>query len=269
LSPFVSAGSNPVLQRRSLLALLASSQMAGAWGLTSALPDGANAPLVANRVVLDGPQSDFFRAWMTLVVADQIQRGPSPRWSHRDCAGLVRFAVREAFRRHDARWVRANSIAVRNLPPELVLRAEQEPLRAGWVAGDGSVQDYVGAFALIAHNSRPLGKEVAMARPGDLLFFDQGNDQHLMVWMGRWIGYHNGQTPVYANAVEPKVPKVPKRSAQPPLKPQSPQLPQSPQDNGLRAVTLAQLLQWKDTRWRPQEDNPNFVGFFRLAFLSR
>jgi uncharacterized protein YfaT (DUF1175 family) len=89
---------------------------------------------------------------------------------------------------------------------------------------------------MIHRNTRFVSKDLNQALPGDLLFFDQGDDQHLMVWMGRTITYHTGM--------------------------------QTKSDNGLRTVTIQQLMQWKDTRWRPQQSNPNFIGVFRLAFLS-
>ncbi|MDF5995212.1 MAG: DUF1175 family protein, partial [Pseudomonas aeruginosa] len=28
-------------------------------------------------------------------------------------------------------------------------------------------------------------------------------------------------------------------------------------------------MTWKDTRWIPDESNPNFIGIYRLAFLSQ
>jgi uncharacterized protein YfaT (DUF1175 family) len=95
---------------------------------------------------------------------------------------------------------------------------------------------FVTALALIQGNSQFVGKEINQAQPGDLLFFDQGDEQHLMVWMGQYIAYHTGTV--------------------------------TPRDNGLRAVTVQQLIQWKDTRWQPIGNNPNFIGFYRLGFLS-
>ncbi len=75
------------------------------------------------------------------------------------------------------------------------------------------------------------------AGAGDLFFYDQGDDQHLMVWMGRYVAYHTGT--------------------------------ETATDDGLRAVTLEQLMRGKDSRWRREPGNPNFIGIFRLAFLSR
>lgn len=225
-----------------------------------ALPGVARALMVERpgqlpaSVLLDSRQSEHFRAWMTFIVAQQFRQGPSQRWFHRDCAGLVRYAVAEAFRTHDANWRKANGLSGQRLPPEVVLRADQGELVRGWTGLDGNRQAFVTALGLVQGNSRPLGKASAMARPGDLLFFDQGDEQHLMVWMGSWVAYHNGQTPV---VLAPRG-KKPVRGAAPEY-----------EDSGLRAVTPAELMQWKDTRWRPHEDNPNFAGYYRLGFLTR
>lgn len=188
-------------------------------------------------VRLDAQRSRIVRAWMVRVINEQLRQGPTPRWFHRDCAGLVRFAVAEALRAHDARWLAANGIAGRGLPPDVELTGVERDALRGWQRGDGTRGAYVGAETLVRQNSRLLGRDVNAAEPGDLLFFDQGDDTHLMVWMGRYVAYHTGT--------------------------------ETPSDNGLRAVTLDQLMRDKDTRWRPEPGNPNFVGVFRLAFLSR
>ncbi len=238
-----------MISRRALLGgagWLALSVSLGVWTSPAAalVAEDLTLPIAG---VLNGDQSERFRAWMAFIVAEQIRRGPSPRWFHRDCAGLARFAVAEALRPHDERWRRANGYLGRRLPAEIGLTPDQAPLAEGWQTLSGDRQAFVTALAMVHGNSRQLGSEVALARPGDLMFFDQGDDQHLMIWMGNWIAYHTGQAAPVATGqtLEPS------------------------QDNGLRAVTLAQLLQWKDTRWRPREDNPNFAGFYRLAFLSR
>jgi uncharacterized protein YfaT (DUF1175 family) len=182
-------------------------------------------------------QSRAFRAWMVQIVAAQIERGPTPRWNHRDCAGLVRFAVAEALRPHDEDWKRANGFLGQPVPPEPALApAQLVALRHRWRLADGSQAAYAAAIDLVQENTTPVARDCNLARGGDLLFFDQGDEQHVMVWMGSWIAYHTGAT--------------------------------TPADNGLRAVSLPQLLRWSDTRWQPDRRNPNFAGVFRLAFLA-
>lgn len=217
--------------RRRLLGFLA----AGAVLPSARALTGAPAPAAGPR--LSKAQSRAFQAWMLRIVSAQMERGPSPRWEQRDCAGLVRFAVNEALAPHDARWLRANGIASdRQLPPELELDRAQETLRNRWVQTGGALGHYVSALALVQNNSRFIARDLNQAQPGDLLFFDQGDEQHLMVWMGARIAYHTGTVTTL--------------------------------DNGLRTVDIQQLQTWKDTRWQPAVDNPNFAGVFRLAFLS-
>ena len=188
-------------------------------------------------VTLDPQQSQVFRAWFVRIAQEQLRQGPSPRWHQQDCAGLVRFAANEALKVHDGKWLRANGLSNRYLPPELALSPEQRRLAQNWQQGGGQVGPYVNAIKLVQFNSRLVGRDLNQARPGDLMFYDQGDDQHLMIWMGRSIAYHTGSS--------------------------------TPTDNGMRSVSLQQLMTWKDTRWIPDESNPNFIGSYRLAFLSQ
>ena len=209
-----------------LLLLLVTS---GASALEGLAPEQA-------AIQLDAEQSQRFRAWFTRIVDEQVRR-PSPRWVHRDCAGLVRFAVAEALADHGEKWQRASGLTPAQLPAPLQLSDSQRALRFNWRDIDGQHKAFVTALALIQGNSQFVSKEINQAQPGDLLFFDQGDEQHLMVWMGQYIAYHTGTV--------------------------------TPHDNGLRAVTVQQLIQWKDTRWQPIGNNPNFIGLYRLDFLSR
>lgn len=214
---------------------------AGVLLLGASPPLCALMPLAPGRAAaavpqLDAEQSRAFRAWVVRIAEAQIRRGPTPRWTHRDCAGLVRFAVAEALAEHDLRWRRAMGMDGR-LPPEAVPDALRAELRHQWKRPDGSTGAYVNAIGLVQENSRPAGRDLRLARPADLLFFDQGDAQHLMLWTGRRIVYHNGAEP-------------------------------RPGDDGLRAVSPRELLQWADTRWRPDAANPNFAGVYTLAFLT-
>lgn len=215
-------------------ALVVGALVAAGAGPAQALTPDTDA---AAEVSLDAAQSRAFRGWMVRIVTEQVRQGPTPRWFLRDCAGLVRFAVAEALRPHDSAWLRASGMSARALPPELALEADDRRRLLGWAQLDGTRAPFARAEIVVARNSRRLGKDVNQAEPGDLLFFDQGDDHHVMIWMGGWVAYHTGY--------------------------------ETPSDNGLRAVSLHQLMHWKDTRWRPVSTNPNFVGVFRLAFLSR
>lgn len=185
---------------------------------------------------LDAEQSARFRSWFTRIVRAQLERGPDPRWTQRDCAGYVRFGVAEALKDHDAKWLRAIGMEPHGLPPEIAVPAESRRRFTEWARLDGARSAYASAIGIVQANARFVGKDVNQARPGDLFFFDQGEDQHLMIWLGTTVAYHTGS----------------------PTK----------NDSGLRAATLPQLMNWKDTRWRPLYDNPNFVGIYRLSFLS-
>ncbi|AKJ29915.1 DUF1175 family protein [Caldimonas brevitalea] len=186
---------------------------------------------------LDAEQSMAFRRWFVALVDNQVSR-PSPRWVHRDCAGLVRFAVAEAMRPHTSTWLQAMGWnRQRPRPPELNLADDQRGWARAWQLPEGDAGAYAPAIAIVQHNTRHVGRQRTTALPGDLLFFDQGDDQHLMVWTGRHIAYHTGAEP-------------------------------QPGDNGLRRLRWEQLLAMPDTRWRPLEHNRNFAGLFRFGFLS-
>ena len=102
-------------------------------GSVSALEGLANEPLPGQ---LDARQSQYFRAWFTRIVDEQVRR-PSPRWVHRDCAGLIRYAAAEALAEHDEKWLRANGLTPQGLPPPLELSPEQQNLRFNWRDIDG------------------------------------------------------------------------------------------------------------------------------------
>ena len=66
--------------------LLLHGALASALGLLTGVSHASIAE------TLDRSQSRTFRAWLTRIVRAQLDQGPTPRWQHRDCAGLVRFA---------------------------------------------------------------------------------------------------------------------------------------------------------------------------------
>lgn len=212
--------------------------MACAGGAHALMPkDNTAKNQSANKIHLTAEQTRAFRHWLQLIVQQQLNRGPTPRWQQRDCAGLVRFASAEALRAHDTAWLKANGFLGKKIPPELNLSADQlAALRHAWLRADGSQGAFVSALELVQHNTQPVGREMAQAQVADVLLFDQGQAQHLMIWMGHYMAYHTGTV--------------------------------SKEDNGLRAYPLQKLMTWQDTRWQPHAGNPNFVGIFRLNFLN-
>jgi uncharacterized protein YfaT (DUF1175 family) len=198
-----------------------------------ALPRWAVAAAAPPR--LDATQSRHLRDWITLLIHAQVELGPTPRWTHRDCAGLVRFAVAESLRPHDLAWRQSMGLLGQRLPPDVDPQTATA-WRNVWKRADGSQGAFVSALDLVQANTRFVGRQLTQAMAADLLFYDFGDDQHLMVWMGRYVAYHTGRA--------------------------------LPGDNGLRALRPSQLMAWTDTRWRPAGDNPNFVGLYRLDFMA-
>lgn len=222
-------------RRRHLAALAALTLGSGVFARSLyALPALLDGERADESLRLDARQSRALRAWILRIAEAQLH-SPSPRWTQRDCAGLVRFAVAEALAEHDERWRRSMGLHHR-LPPDLISAAAREQLRHRWRRPDGSRGAYANAISLVQENSVHRGRDMHQAQAADLLFFDQGEEQHLMLWTGQGVIYHNGAP--------------------------------TPEDDGMRAATLATLLAWRDTRWRPEPVNPNFAGVFSLAFLS-
>lgn len=212
------------------------------------------------------------RRWMTGIAEWQYYH-QSEAWNEeqRDCAGLVRFALREALRRHDRSWFQA---ANRGLAPGdeyeifapevMKFTLDRHPLgerlfRVGFgvfrmedLAG-GRFSEFADARSLKNYNTRYLGWQADRALPGDLLFFHQPWVQrypyHVMIFlgearresdgMGDWVVYHTGSG-------------VRDREG----------------TGAMRKVRLATLRRHPDSRWHPVTTNRHFLGFHRLKMLD-
>lgn len=205
-------------------------------------------PAGAQVRLADESDRAAFRAWFVLLADAQFVH-PAPEVT--DCAGLVRFAFREALRAHGPEWVRR--VGLPFVPRYPDVRSAPKPGPDGWglfrvAAGDTPrYAEFADARTLIALNARPRGRSAAAAQPGDLLFYSQPGQhlaEHLMVFVGRsvfedegadWVVYHTGPDGAAAGEV--------------------------------RKVRLRDLLHHPAPRWRPEPANPAFVGVFRLALL--
>jgi len=219
------------------------------------LPDAAELQSFMDR--------EDFRLSFTLIAENQFYQF-SDQWNaeQRDCAGLVRFAWREALRRHDRAWFQRMGPGYRAVAPDVGrYTLEQGPLgeklfRTSFGAykdGDlssGAFSDFADARTLKNFNVKFVSRDRRNAEPGDLLFFYQPWVQkfpyHAMIFLGRaklsneqagdWVVYHTGA---------------------------------SPTDEGtIKKVELSVLDHHPNQRWRPVESNPNFLGFYRLKILD-
>ena len=208
-----------------------------------------------------------FRRWFTAVAETQFYRA-SGEWNaeQRDCAGLVRFAWREALRRHDRAWLRRMGAEYDQLAPDVraydlaggplgekLFRTAHGPFKESDLRA-AVFSEFADARTLKDFNSVFVGRDRREARPGDLLFFHQPWSQnypyHVMLFLGAarhadagedasaddWVVYHTGSAPDDEGAV--------------------------------RKVRLATLDRHPQARWRPLASNRHFLGFYRLKILE-
>jgi uncharacterized protein len=203
-----------------------------------------------------------FRRWFSWIAEMQFYN-LSDQWNsqQRDCAGLVRFAWREALRPHDRLWFQRmgenyDPVAA-DLAPEISARLDGKLFRTAtgpFLAPDvvqGHFSEFADAQTLKLFNVDFVSRDRSHAQPGDLLFFHQPWVQkfpfHVMIFLGKprvagegandWVVYHTGASPTDAGTV--------------------------------KKVRLAVLDQHPQKRWRPVSTNPNFLGFYRLKILSQ
>ncbi len=209
---------------------------------------------------------DNFRRWFTRLAEGQFYR-ISETWNaeQRDCAGLVRFSLREALRKHDRLWLRRIGAEYEPIAPDVRrYTLATSPLgerlfrtRAGAFTqanlSDDTFSEFADARTLKEFNTVFVSRDRRQAQPGDLLFFHQPFGHrfpyHVMIFIGAphvgdeseradddWTVYHTGA---------------------------------SPEDAGtIKKVRLATLDHHPDARWRPVASNPRFLGFYRLKILS-
>lgn len=204
--------------------------------------------------LMDDSDRAAFRAWFVFLADAQFYRSTPDVI---DCAALVRYAFREALRPHTPEWRR---LAARPLAPAFPdVRRRPGTDRDAWAlfqVSSGRAREFAefaDARTIVRFNTRLVSRDAAAARPGDLFYFhqsEQDSPDHLMVFVGGslferegrdWIVYHTG--------------------------------PQGPTGTGqaageVRKVRLADLVRHPAPRWRPLITNPAFVGVFRLAVLD-
>jgi uncharacterized protein len=201
-----------------------------------------------------------FVRWATFLAESQFYQ-PSPEAHEEidDCAALVRFAFRNALVAHTAAWRRSMGLpfdpgfedVTKFTYPDWALgrglfRVEPGPLEAV-DREDGAFAEFADASTLLHLNTYFISREVGGARPGDLLFFHQPEQQepyHAMIFVGpsyfqpggqQWIVYHTGDLNGHRGEI--------------------------------REVDAALLMRHPDPHWRPSSANPRFLGVYRFDIL--
>ena len=200
-----------------------------------------------------------FRQWFTLIADYQAIRPKADVPSEiTDCASLLRYAYREALKRHDDTWFVATGIEVLALPgeirawryPETPLGASLFRVRPGsFQPGDinnGAFAQFADAKTLVERNAYFVSRDVRQAQPGDLLFyrqFGQSSPWHSMI-----VTRIGGRSAVVYDTGP--IDHTAKGKA-----------------GELRRVLLAELVDHPQPQWRPVPGNPNFLGVYRWNIL--
>jgi uncharacterized protein YfaT (DUF1175 family) len=219
-----------------------------------------------NFLRLDSPSDqEAFRRWFVIIAEVQALRpkGDIPSEIN-DCAALIRYSYRNALREHDKAWGTETKI----VPPEALPSVEKyhypvTPLggslfrvRPGTFQPEdintGAFAEFADAKTLKRLNTYFVSRDIRAARPGDLLFYrqlEQDTPFHSMVFVGKsewtpefgrgsaneFVVYHTG--------------------------------PVGKEPGEMRRMRLADLLDHPSPRWRPVSGNSNFLGVYRWNIL--
>jgi uncharacterized protein len=201
-----------------------------------------------------------FRAWFTSIAEAQADQPRLPVEID-DCAALLRFAYREALHAHDETWLSSHPAGA-PLPsirqyvyPQTPLGANLFRVRPGPFDPEdlknGSFAQFADAQTLMERNTYRIGRDLRLARPGDLIFYRQLDQDSpydvpgaprnhspfhsMIVCGGKDVVYHTG--PMHHGKGE------------------------------MRRLLLTDLLHHPDARWRPLPENTNFLGVYRWNIL--
>lgn len=221
------------------------------------LPDAAELRTEQDRAA--------FVRWFTTIAEAQSTR-LDDGWAkiHHDCAGLVRFAYKEALKQHDDAWLqRRRYLPVINHPDVQALRYPHLPFMGELpfsqrgqpflpeVRAQAQFTAAPDARTLWQANSTFLSRDVRDARAGDLIFFrvpyGTHTRMHTMILLGARPGADHraaGRRVVYHTGAAPE------------------------EGGEVRKVSLQMLAAHPDADWHPVADNPRFLGVYRLNLLD-
>ena len=197
----------------------------------------------------DEGDREAFRAWFVALLEQQLE-GPSPAWepAQRDCAGLMRFAFREALAPHTAAWRDRVGFA------DGTAGGDPSPaFGGGWRQGfptPEGVQPFAKGAFLRRFACVPLGRDLAQARPGDLIFFARGGARPEPDHVMAFVRPDTDGTPVLLYDTGPEGSGATR------------------QEGEVRRVRVDDLLHHPDPEFRPLAENPAFLGLYRWQLLA-
>jgi hypothetical protein len=224
-------------------------------------PDGPGGFLL-----LDSPSDrEAFRQWFILLADFQALRPASDLPAEiNDCAALIRFSYRNALHAHDPGWFRE----MRLTPPSALPSVEKysyphTPLGAALfrvqpglpetpAAFSHTFAEFADAKTLRSLNTFLVSRDIRDARPGDLLFFFQKEQEtpfHSMIFIGKSPWAAQTSAPSDDSFVVYHTGPIAKRPGE------------------IRRLTLAELLHHPSPRWRPLRGNLHFLGIYRWNIL--
>ena len=263
----VSSGTHPVKQgdsqARAALAAGSEERAGVKPALDSADEFGDGTPDFLR--LRDAADQLAFRGWFAfLAESTYFQKEQDRPVEVEDCAALIRFAYREALRRHDGYW--AETLHLSTLPqvgsvqkynyPHTAIGAGLFRVRYGAFmpqdVSNGTFAEFADAETLLRYNTHRVSRDISAAQAGDLLFFRQAGHRmpfHSMIYLGRsqftgsdenWLVYHTG--PDHDRPHEGRAGEI-------------------------RRVSVPDLLRHPETRWRPSPQNSSFLGVYRWNIL--
>jgi uncharacterized protein YfaT (DUF1175 family) len=210
-----------------------------------------------------------FRRWFTLIAEYQAVRPKAEVPAEiTDCASLLRYAYREALKRHDENWFMTSGMEVAAPPGEVrawsyphsplgtaLFRVRRGAFEARDV-DDGAFAQFADAKTLVDRNAYFVSRDVRQTLPGDLLFyrqFGQSSPWHSMI-----VARVGAEAAVVYDTGADHSPR-----GRRPVRGD----PDHGRPGELRRVALAELLDHPQPQWRPLPGNPNFLGVYRWNIL--
>lgn len=196
---------------------------------------------------LDKEDSENFRRWFLEIAKSQFAK-KSVLWKERDCAGLVRFAYKEALKKHDDTWEKKiDFIPLTNEQKFDVKKYNYPDVPVVGVKifkiSDSEFGVFADAYHLLKYNVEFVSKDFSKAKAGDILFFYHPSSidmpYHSMIYTGDGVLYHTGPIDSSSN-----------------------------NEGELRYIRLDDLLKNFPIDWQPLPSNNKFLGFFRFKILS-